>query len=177
MARWKSLALRRGARRAHASDGTSWRCCVRAEHVWRRPAKRPSGRTSPTDARLDRIERLRAIIPKTPCFSGTPRCPTGVRSTGCAFRCRAAIRTASHSMPRRSMIDETAFPDGDGVATVEYYDYAVTNGALYARRSVESPADSAEAHVDRNGRRTSTGRSTLRLSRCRRAFVSLRRRR
>lgn len=40
-----------------------------------------------------------------------------------------------------SMIDETAYPDGDGVATVEFYDYAVSNGALYARRSVESSGD------------------------------------
>lgn len=37
-----------------------------------------------------------------------------------------------------SMIDETAYPDGAGVATIEYYDYAVTDGALYARRSVDS---------------------------------------
>jgi Aspartyl protease len=40
-----------------------------------------------------------------------------------------------------SMIDETAYPDGDGVGTVEYYDYAVSSGALYARRSVESSGD------------------------------------
>jgi Aspartyl protease len=39
------------------------------------------------------------------------------------------------------MIDETVSPDGTGVATVEYYDYAVTNGALYARRFVESAGD------------------------------------
>jgi predicted aspartyl protease len=39
------------------------------------------------------------------------------------------------------MIDEKAYPEGGGVTTIEYYDYRVTDGALYARRQVQSNGD------------------------------------
>ncbi|HEY1429270.1 MAG TPA: pepsin/retropepsin-like aspartic protease family protein [Candidatus Tumulicola sp.] len=41
------------------------------------------------------------------------------------------------------MIDEKAYPEGGRVTTIEYYDYAVADGALYARRQVQSNGDSA----------------------------------
>jgi hypothetical protein len=42
-----------------------------------------------------------------------------------------------------SMIDEIAYPEGDRVTTIDYYDYHVSNGALYAQRQVESDGDHA----------------------------------
>jgi hypothetical protein len=42
-----------------------------------------------------------------------------------------------------SMIDEMAYPDGNGITTTDYYDYRVSNGALYAQRQVESNGDRA----------------------------------
>jgi predicted aspartyl protease len=42
-----------------------------------------------------------------------------------------------------AMIDEKVYPEGGGVTTIEYYDYAVAGGALYARRQVQSNGDRA----------------------------------
>jgi hypothetical protein len=42
-----------------------------------------------------------------------------------------------------SMIDETARPEGDRIVTTEFYDYHVSDGALYASRQVESNGDAS----------------------------------